>query len=204
MSKYHLEKLNSRPLSWSSLSSWEWNKEEWAKKYLEGIETPPNAEMVFGSKVGKRLETDPTYLPMIPRHCKMEHEFKVNIGGVDLIGYADSFCTVTNKKLLEYKTSRPGWDKKKVDNHHQLTLYVLFNYITNKIKPEDVEIKLVWMPTQRKESGNFEVDISFVEPIEKNIVIFETKRTMIDILKFAAHVKKTFKEMQKFALAHKS
>lgn len=201
--KHHLEKLNSRPLSWSSLSSWEWNKEEWAKKYLEGIETPPNEEMIFGSKVGKKLETDPTYLPMIPRHSKMEHEFKVNIGGVELVGYADTFCIETFKKGGEYKTGVKKWDQKRVDEHGQITMYLLMNYITNKIKPEDVDFILAWMPTVRKESGTFEVVIEFVPDIENNIKIFKTKRTMVEILKFAGYIKKTYKEMEKYALAYK-
>lgn len=204
MSKIHLQKLNSRPLSWSSLSSWEYNKEEWARKYLDGETIPPNAEMIFGSKVGKKLETDPTYLPMIPRHSKMEHEFKVNIGGITLVGYADSFCTITKKKLLEFKTGVKKWDQKRANEHGQLTAYLLMNYITNKIKPEDVEVQLVWMPTKRSETGDFNIGIEFIPDIENNIQIFTTKRTMVDILKFAAKIKSTYKEMERYALAYKS
>ena len=201
--KIHLEKLNSRPLSWSSISSWEWNKEDWAKKYLDGIEQPSNPEMEFGKKVGKRLETDPTYLPMIPRRSKMEHPFNVSLSGIKLTGYADTFCTVTFKAGDEYKTGVKPWDQKRVDEHGQITMYLLMNYITNKIKPEDVEFALHWMPTVRKESGNFEVVIDFVPDIENNIKHFKTKRTMVDILKFAAYIKKTYKAMQKYALAYK-
>lgn len=202
MSKEHLDKFNSRPLSWSSMSSWEWDPKEWALKYLEGKETSPNAEMIFGSKIGKKLETDPSFLPMIPRHSKMEHAFNVSLSGILLVGYADSFCTKTNKKLSEFKTGVKTWDKKRVDEHGQLTMYCLMNYITNKIKPEDVEIQLAWMPTKREETGNFEVTISFIEPIEENIKIFKTKRTMVDILKFAAYIKEIHKQMQSYALAY--
>lgn len=203
MSKEHLKKLNSRPLSWSSLSSWEWNKEEWAKKYLEGIETPPSPEMLFGSAVGLKLEKDPTYLPMIPRHSKMEHPFNVSISGIKLVGYADTFDHITFVKGGENKTGVKKWDQKRVDEHGQITMYLLMNYITNKIKPEDVDFFLAWMPTVRKESGTFEVVIDFVPDIENNIKIFKTKRTMVDILKFAGYIKKTHKEMQKFALEYK-
>ncbi len=204
MSQKHLDKFNSRPLSWSSMSSWEWNRNEWARKYLEDIKEPANAEMLFGSKVGKRLETDPKYLPMIPRHSKMEHPFNTHLKSakIDLVGYADTFCTKTKKKMGEYKTGVKAWDKKRVDEHGQITMYLLMHYITTKIKPEDVEVKLIWMPTQRKESGTFEVDISFVEPIEDNIKIFKTKRTMVDILKFADKINKTVEEMRTFALSY--
>jgi len=203
MSKYHLEKLNSRPLSWSSLSSWEWNKEEWAKKYLEGIETPPSEEMRFGSRVGKKLETDPTYLPMIHRCSKMENEFCVSMSGIKMLGYADSFDNVSFLVGDEYKSGVKPWDQNRVDQHGQITMYLLMNYITNKIKPEYVHFRLWWMPTTRIETGDFKVAIDFVPDIENNIKVFETKRTMVDILKFAAYIKKTYKEMQEFALAYK-
>ena len=200
MSKEHLDKFNSRPLSWSSISSWEYDQEKWAKKYLEGAEEAPSHEMIFGSKIGKKLETDPTFLPQVPRHSKMEHAFNVSLSGVLLVGYADTFCDQTFKKLSEFKTGVKKWDQKRVDTHGQLDMYLLMNYITNKIKPEEVEVSLVWMPTQKEESGNFEVKISFVEPIEENIQIFTTKRTMVDILKFANRIKKVYNEMQQYAL----
>lgn len=204
MSKIHLQKLRARPISWSNLSSWEWDKKEWAKNYLEGIKNPTNAEMEFGSAIGKRLEIDPKFLPMVPRHNKMEHPFNVSLAGIKLTGFADSFCDITNKKLIENKTGVKEWNKKRVDDHGQLTMYCLMNYITNKVKPEDVEIQLVWLPTKKTETGDFNVKICFVDDIENNIQIFKTKRTMADILKFASYIQKTFKKMQKFALAYKS
>lgn len=202
MSKIHLEKLNSRPLSWSSISSFEWNPNTWAKKYLEGIEEPKSAELIFGSWCGGKLEKDPTFLPQIERQSKMEQGFNVNLGGIKLVGYADTFCDKTFKKLGEFKTAntKNEWTQKKVDKHGQLTLYVLFIYITYKIKPEDIEIKLWWMPTKKEESGNFDVKISFVDNIEENIKMFKTKRTMVDILKFAQYIQETYKAMEEFAL----
>ena len=59
------------------------------------------------------------------------------------------------------------------------------------------------MPTVRKESGNFEVVIDFVDDIENNIKHFKTKRTMVDILKFAGYIKKTHKAMQAYAKKYK-
>lgn len=194
--KQHLIKLNSKPLSWSSIASWTYNQEQWAKKYLEGIFEEESSEMKWGKAVGKLLETDPAYLPQIPRHSKMEHGFKVMLGEICLVGFADSFCDKTFKKLSEFKTGKKPWDQQRVDQHGQLTMYCLMNYITNKIKPEDMEITLVWMPTR----DNSDFSISFVEPIEKNIKIFKTKRTMFDILTFASFIKKTYKEMCDYAL----
>jgi hypothetical protein len=200
MSKIHLQKLRARPISWSNLSSWEWDKKEWAKNYLEGIKNPTNAEMEFGSAIGKRLETDPTFLPMIPRHSKMEHPFNVSLAGIKLTGFADSFCTITNKKLLEFKTGVKKFDQKRVDEMGQLTMYTLMHYITTKVKPEDLDIQLIWMPTKKTEGGDFNNKIEFVDDIENNIKIFKTKRTMVQILKFAQYIQETYKAMEEFAL----
>jgi hypothetical protein len=197
--KQQIADWKRRPFSWSQYSSWQWNKEEWFDKYILNKTQGSSPELDFGSWIGKKLERDPKFLPQITRHSKMEHPFKVNLCGIELIGYADSFCDKTNKKLKEFKTGVKEWNQKRVDEHGQLDMYLLMNYITNKIKPEDVEVQLIWMPTQRKESGTFEVVIDFVPDIENNIKIFNTKRTMVDILKFASYIKKTWKDMQVYA-----
>lgn len=204
-----------RPLSWSAISSFEYDNEQWYQKYVvHGPCTreycffykmePPSScplvasskEMIFGSMIGKKLETNPKFLPIVPRHSKMEHEFKCKFGKLQLVGYGDSFCLITLKKLAEYKTGKRAWDQKRVDNHGQLDMYLLMHYIITKIRPEDMqEIILVWMPTQ--DNGDF--SISFVEPIEKNIKIFYTKRTMMDILQFGKRINSVFKQMEVYA-----
>ena len=190
--------FNQRPLSWSSISSFEYNPESWYRKYILGEKDPDSKEMIFGKEIGKRLETDPTFLPQIERHSKMEHPFSVMFNGIKLVGYADSFCDKTFKKLSEFKTGKKAWNKNRVDEHGQLDMYLLMNYITNKVKPEDVEVTLVWMPT--KEDGDF--SIKFVEPIEENIKMFKTKRTMLDILKFGQRINDTVKSMQEYVDNH--
>ena len=192
------EFLKTRPLSWSALSSFEYDPEQWYQRYILNIQDPPSKEMIFGSKIGKKLEKDPTYLPMIPRHSKMEHEFRVMFGKIHLVGFADTFCTVTNKKLGEYKTGKKAWDQKRVNEHGQLTMYCLMHFITTKIKPENLDILLAWMPTQ--EGGDF--SISFVEPIEENIKIFKTKRTMKDVLIFGSRITSTVRAMQEYVENH--
>lgn len=188
-----------RPLSWSQISCFEYNKEEWYTRYVLGEKSQPSREMEFGKEVGKKLETDPSYLPMIPRHSKMEHEFVCSFGGIHLVGYADTFCDKTFILLGEYKTGKKKWDQKRVDSHGQIDMYLLMNWIINKVRPEDVSITLVWMPTM--ETNDFK--ITFVDDIEENIKIFTTKRTMKDILNFGIRINKVFKEMQEYALAHR-
>ncbi len=188
-----------RPLSWSQISSFRYNKEQWYSRYVldeKQVETP---ELKFGKLIGEKIEKDPTYLPQIPRHNKMEHPFSVMFDSIKMVGYADSFCTKTNKKLLEFKTGVKEWNQKRVDSHQQIDMYCLMNYITNKVRPEDMEIQLIWLPTKKKESGDFSVEIDFVD--EQNIKIFKTKRTMRDILKFGQEIKQTLKEMEEYVKA---
>jgi len=187
------EFLKNRPLSWSAISSFEYDPSQWYESYILGKRSS-SREMEFGSMIGKKLETDPTFLPMIERHSKMEHPFNVVFNKIPLVGYADTFCDKTNKKLGEFKTGKKAWNQKRVDEHGQLTMYCLMHYITHKVKPEDVDITLVWMPTQ--DNGDF--SISFVEPIEKNIKIFKTKRTMMQILAFGSRINKVIKEMEDY------
>lgn len=189
-----------RAMSWSQISSFEWDPEQWYQKYYLNIKDDTSKEMIFGSTIGKKLETDPTFLPMIPRHSKMEHEFKCPFDGVPagLVGFADTFCDITFKKLGEFKTGKKAWDQKRVNEHGQITMYCLMNYLMTKTRPEDTEIVLVWMPT--KESGDF--SISFVEPIEEHIQIFHTKRTMMDILQFGKRIHITHQKMKEYVRTH--
>ena len=189
-----------RPLSWSAISCFEWNPEDWYQRYYLNIQSDKTAELEFGSKIGKMLETDKKFLPQIARLSKMEHPFKCKFGKVKagLIGYADTFCDKTFKKLGEFKTGKKPWTQQRADEHGQLTMYCLMNYIMNKVKPEDVEIILTWMPT--RDNGDF--SISFIEPIEKNIKFFKTKRTMMDILQFGKRINNVYDQMKLYAQNH--
>jgi hypothetical protein len=154
--------------------------------------------MELGTSVGKRLETDPTYLPQVPRLGKDEYKFLVKLDkNITLTGFADTFNHITCKELGERKTGAL-WDQAKVDEHGQITLYCLMNYIQNKIKPEDTDIHLCWLPTEEITDGSFNSQFKLVDNIEDNIKIFKTKRTMSDILKFVSFIKETFKEMEKY------
>lgn len=197
-----IKKWKERPYSWSQHSSFKYDPEQWYRKYILGEDGGTSPEMEFGSMVGKKLETDPTFLPQIKRNNVMEHEFRCMFNGIELVGYADSFCSITNKELQEYKSGVRPWDKKRVDEHGQITMYLLMHYLITKTKPEDVKVTLWWMPTKRTEHGDFTVDIEFVEPIEENIKPFKTKRTMKDILSFGSEIKKTYKQMELYAITH--
>lgn len=188
-----------RSLSWSAISSFEYDPEQWYEKYVLNKPQETSPEMEFGKVIGKKLETDSKFLPMIKRQSKMEFLFMATYKNIPLIGYADSFCDTTFGKLEEYKTGKKSWDQKRVDQHGQITMYCLMNWITNKIRPEDVECTLSWMPTWKDEKGV----VSFLEPIEKRIKIFKTKRTMTDILKFGQRINNVYDAMEEYCQNHK-
>lgn len=184
-----------RALSWSAISSFEYDKEEWYRKYVLGIKPEDNKEMAFGRKFAQSIESGKPLAPVLTLSA-VEHPFQVSFNGIPLIGYADSFCDKTFKKLEEYKTGKKIWDQKRADEHRQIDMYLLMNLITNKIRPEDVECAITWIPTQ--ENGDF--SISFVEPIR--VHRFVTKRTTAQVLKFGAYIKNIYKDMELYAATH--
>lgn len=197
MSKQDLiKKVFSRPFSWSQFSSFrDYDKEKWYQNYVLGFKEPPNARMTFGSQVGKRIETDPTYIPQLPRGI-MEYELKATMNDIELIGYADSYNPET-KELDEFKTSSPtGWTQKKVDSHDQLTYYALLLHLRDKVKPEHLTIRLHHMHTC--EDGSF--NIAFCKPF--SLDTYTTKRTTRQVLMFASEILRVRKEMEEYILAH--
>lgn len=191
---YKLDK--TRPLSWSSISSFEYDREKWFKKYVLGEKPPTSKEMEFGSHVGKQLETNPEFLPEVIRLPHMEYELRAVCGGIPMVGYMDSFCEKT-KHMIEYKTGKQKWDKKRVDNHGQIDMYLFLLYLIKGIKPEEVSVTLYWLPT--KDNGDF--TISFTDDFKPHT--FKTKRTTKDILMFGAKIQKVWKEMEEYVNNYK-
>lgn len=183
--------LKKRPLSWSAISSFQYSKEQWYRKYIQGITDPANSAMKFGKEWGERIASDPSYMPEIPRHSVFEYKLEVALGGIPLIGYIDSYEPHTH--LLEYKShGKNGWTQKRVDEHGQIDMYVLMLHLLHGVQPKDLEIKLVAVQTQ--ENGDFSISLSGTPP-----VIFETKRTTKDILRFANIIKDTVSDMQSYS-----
>ena len=193
--KHHLTKLQSKPLSWSAISSWTYSKEQWAKKYLEGI-YDTSKEMDYGKVIDLRIQEDPTFLPKLPRYEKMQYKMLVRMGGIDLIGLPDGVNMEKSKQLADYKTGKNKWDQKRAQDTGQLLFYLLLLYITHKIKPEEFDCYIHWLPT--KETGDFKIELIK----EDDIRTFKVKHTMSDILNFASFIKKTYREMEQFALAY--
>lgn len=184
-----------RPLSWSAISSFEYDPEQWYRKYVLGKEEPPTKEMIFGSLFGKEVEKGTSKI-YVPRQDSMEHPFRVVFDGIPLVGYADSFCSTTLRALEEYKTGKKLWDQKRADSHGQIDMYLLMNYITNKVPPDEVVSRIHWLPTE--DTSDFQ--IQFKQPVQ--VHSFTTTRTMVDILHFCSRIKTVYKDMHSYYDAH--
>lgn len=190
--KYSIDK--TRALSWSSISSFEYNKEQWFDTYILG-KRQETAALSFGSLVDKKLQDDPAYLPEIVRLPLLQHKMNAMFGKIPLVGVADGFDRAGHK-LLDYKTGKVVWNQKRADETGQLTMYCLLLYITEKIKPEEMDLSIIWLETC--ENGDF--SISFKEPLI--VRTFETKRTMKQILTFGMKINKTYREMEEYVKGH--
>lgn len=186
-----IDLLQQRPLSWSALSSFEYDKEQWYKRYILNEKSDENAEMKFGKLVADSFGTDNPLAP-VTLYPTVEHKLSVVFSGIPLIGFMDTYDHVTKKRFGEFKTGKKAWDQKRANEHGQLHMYSLMHFITEKIKPEDLAIFLEWIPTQSH--GDF--SISFIEPVK--VHHFDVKLTMNDILRFGSRIKTTVEGMQEY------
>ena len=184
-----------RPLSWSQISSFEFDPEQWYKKYILGEKQEETGPLLFGKLIGERLAGDPAFLPEVPRYKHMEKKFTGRIGDIELIGYLDSFCP-DKKSILEYKTSSNAkrWNQAKAEEHGQLLFYHLLVWLNYGVLPETCH--LCYLPC--RETGSFEIELTG-EPVQ----IFEVKKTAVDVLKFGNYIKTIRKQMIQYCIDKK-
>jgi hypothetical protein len=82
----HYFDITKRPLSWSAISSFEWNREQWFAKYVTGEKPVDTPELIFGKEVDERLQEDPTFLPEIVRYEELQFKMECKLGKYALIG----------------------------------------------------------------------------------------------------------------------
>ena len=195
-----LDKFHSRDFSWSQMSSYIWSPEQWYKSYILG-ERQESEELSFGKMIDERIQNDPLFIPKLPRYEKMQHRMKVVFNGKTLVGVPDGINFTTKPKVLaDYKTGRNIWTSKKAKETGQLKFYLLLIYTTEKIKPEEFDCYIHWLPTQLCESGDFTRTISLVD--ENNFKSFKVKHTLADILRFAGEINDIYKQMELFIENH--
>lgn len=185
-----------RPLSWSGISSFQWNPQQWYSKYVLKILPEVTPELEFGSFVDKKIQKDPKYLPHVVRYPVMQHEMRVMWDGIPLLGFSDAFDPDAYE-LRDYKTGRKPWDQRRADETGQLTMYLFMLYLMdNSNKPEDFKLFIDWLPTHIQDGK-----ICFVEPDHKKLkpTTFRTKRTMREVLLFGSLIKETWVAMELYA-----
>ena len=139
---------------------WRQNKDRFrAKYYSDGLPDPVTAYMRFGKDIAELLEDKQSVkkhpvLKKLAKYDYPEYPLEVEIEGIPIKGFIDSFCTKKNR-ILEYKTGirrkdgAPPWDVVKVKKHNQLLLYSLC--IKEKLGEVHPTTHLVWLETAWRE-----------------------------------------------------
>lgn len=141
-------------LSYSQFRLWKDNKDAYRRRYYFNEPSWDTPETLFGRQIAKKLEQGDTVLSTVPRYDTPEHKIELEVGGIPLLGYLDSFHS-TEHKILEYKTghhSKDGkapWDRVKVQKHEQLDFYSLL--VEEKYGHVDPLTMLVWLETVKKQ-----------------------------------------------------
>lgn len=184
--KEKIKKFLGRPLSWSSIYLFKSDPDKWYDKYFGEVKERPSGPAIFGKNVDARIEAETDFLPEVPRLGGFQHKIHVKIGSVDCIGFLDDFSE-EQKILIERKTGKK-WDFKRANTHGQLTMYASMIYLKYGIRPEDLTIKLIWLPTEQRL-----LKTDFIRDMKP--VIYPVKKTMRDILSFMAEIQVIHKEM---------
>jgi len=178
-----------RPLSWSAISSFEYDPDQWFSRYILNKRQEETNAMKFGKRFALSCEKRKSLAP-VTLYSKVEYALNTVFDGIKMTGFIDTYEPHT--ALREFKTARTLWTQDKADQHGQIDMYLLQLYITHKVRPEDIKCYLDCIQTE--ERGDF--SIGFVKPIK--VHTFETKRSMSDILQFGARIRKVTNEMEEY------
>lgn len=111
-------------LSWSSINCWMTNPERFRREYFENAEKLDTKFLRFGKGIAKLIEEGKhtELLPDLIVYDSPEYEMRVEVLGVPMLAYIDTYNSVDNV-FREYKTGKHAWTQAKVQKHDQLTLY---------------------------------------------------------------------------------
>ena len=73
-----------------------------------GQKYDPTPELIFGKIFANSCENRKPLAP-VTMLSKMEQSFKIVYNKIPLVGFADTFCNITFKKIGEYKTGVKEW-----------------------------------------------------------------------------------------------
>lgn len=192
-----MQRFIKRPLSYSQLSSWEWNKEEWYQNYIKNKPRGKSAAMEVGNIIGDSIGTPQSLVPDLNPPGIKEYPLRASLGDIHLVGYCDHYCPDT-LELNENKTAvnPKKWTQSSVNKHGQLTMYALMLFLKYDIVPEDLTIYLNYI---RVIEG---ADMRYYLPNPVEFKRFPTKRTGEDILKYSEYIIETVDSMETYIKEH--
>ena len=181
------------------MALFEKSPEQWADIYLRDYPQYTNVNMLYGSLMANSLEKnelsgDPALdlmIENIPKFELIDKPIEANLkNGKDIIIVLAKPDTAKADytAFKEYKTSLKKYTQKMADDSNQITFYATTIWLkTNKI-PQDIE--LVNVQVKYTENGE-------LTPTGELIRI-PTTRTMVDIIKMIARIRKNWTLIQQF------
>jgi hypothetical protein len=138
------------------MTCWLSNPSRYRKEYFEIGDKLDTKYLRFGKGIAKLIE-DGKHTELLPDlivYDTPEHEIKVEVNGVPVLSYLDSYNSVDNI-FREYKTGKIPWTQAKVQKHDQLLFYATaLKWSTGKV-PDCCDLD--WIETiegeKEEESG---------------------------------------------------
>lgn len=177
-------------LSYSQISTFINNKNEYYRRYIEKRPFITNQFIEFGSKVGYALERNDfslfekqeiNVLKKVTRLDLFEEFTVLEMDGFNVYGYIDT-CSNDFKKIIDYKTGKIGNENKYMsDSYIQLQIYALSimqqkNVLVDKASVEFITregnpFRKEHLKVSKEDIKVVNVDVSEVKLIETKILI---------------------------------
>lgn len=185
-------RFTNRPLSWSQLSSFQYNPADWYDTYVLGKRSAPNSLMLAGSRIGDAIGTDHSPVPDLVPPGDKEYPLNITIDGIKMVGYLDHYCPST-LVLNENKCSdtKGRWTQGKVDKHKQIDMYLLLLMHHDGMTPEQVECWLNFILLNH-------VGVGYTVPNPPVVKRFRTERTTKQVQTFLDEIKQTVELMHQY------
>jgi len=180
-------------LSFSQMTLVERSPQKYIEQYIYGEKQRTNRNMAYGSMLAEGLENDKAsgdpildlMMAKIPKFELMDKAFQVELKLKDkiipLLAKPDT-AKKDYSAFKEYKTSLRKWTSKMADESGQITFYATCMWLKTKKIPSDIE--LVDVQVEYLPDGS-------LQPTGE-MFIFKTKRTMVDIIKMIARIKRAW------------
>lgn len=188
-------RFTDRPLSWSQLQAFQYNPADWYANYILGVKEPPNSLMLAGSRIGDAIGTDTSPIDNTLVPGTKEYTVTGTVDGISMIGHLDHWDSATltlNENKCSDKKGR--WTQKKVDDHGQITMYVMLLEQQDGVKVEDVTCYLNFILLEQ-------VGVSYDVGNPPVLRRFQTRRTKEQVTQFMEDTKRIVALMHEYAEA---